>query len=200
MKKFSYDPDSYGCSQEQLFTPPGTFEKDKLALDFPKSGGLALKKVGVTPTYQMVQAARASCDLANVIESVQHPNQFDVLNQEGLNEVVVDFTGASNLGDLYVATKRIENSFYDLPLEVREEFNGDLKQFVREIGTQSYHDKLQAGFDRYNGITHSNIQAGTQQQPPTPSVSQKPLLNRVEDKVMDGISGFVNGVNGKDDE
>lgn len=174
MKIFKYSDEGYGCSQEQLFTPEGTFEKDKLVLDFPRTGGLSLKKVGITPTYEMVQAARSQCDLANVIESVHHPNQFDVLDQEGLNEVVVDFTGATNLGDLYVATKRIENTFFDLPLEVRENFGGDLKQFVRELGTQSYHDKVQDGFDRYHGITHSNIQAGTEVQPPAPSVVQPP--------------------------
>lgn len=195
MRKFNYSEDFYGCSDEQPFTPSGTFEKDKLALDFPKHGGLALKKVGTVPTYQMVQAAKASCDLVNVIESVSHPNQFDVLDQEGLNEVVVDFTGASNLGDLYVATKRIENTFYDLPLEVREEFNGDLKQFVREIGTQSYHDKIQSGYDKFRGITHTNIQAGVSSDPPVPSV-QSPVAS-VVDKMQAVISDFVNG---KDDE
>lgn len=192
MKKFSYNPDSYGCSQEQLFTDCGTMECDKFALDFPKTGGLSLKKVGITPTYQMIQAAKASCDLVNVIESVQHPNQFDVLDQEGLNEVVVDFTGASNLGDLYVATKRIENTFYDLPLEVREEFGSDLKQFVRELGTQAYHDKVQKGFDRFNGITHAQIQAGTETQPPIPVVSQP--VNGVVSQPVDGV------VSGKENE
>lgn len=180
MKRFKYADEGCGCPQEQLYTPSGTFEKDKLALDFPKYGGLALKKVGTIPTYQMVQAAKASCDLVNVIESVAHPNQFDVLNQEGLNEVVMDFTGASNLGDLYMATKRIENSFYDLPLEVREEFGSDLKQFVREIGTQSFHDKVSSGMDRYNGFTHSNIQAGTEIEPPVPSVPQPQMLSGVD--------------------
>lgn len=166
-----YDSFLYGCSFEHPFTCCGTFEHDKLSLDFPETGGLSLKKVGVVPTYEMIQAARSDCDLANVIESVGHPNQYDVLDIDGLNEIVVDFTGASNLGDLYVATKRIENSFYDLPLEVREQFGSDLKQFVRQLGTPEYHDKMQKGFDKFNGVTHSNIQSGVDSQPPTPSVS-----------------------------
>ena len=107
--------------------------------------------------YDKIQASRVNCDLANVLEDVVHTNQYSVLDIDSLNDVVADFTTVSNLGELYSGTKRLENAFYDLPIEVREEFNSDLKQFVRGIGTPDFHDKLEKGYERFNGTYHPDL-------------------------------------------
>lgn len=138
------------------FSEKGTQTVDTFVLDFPDRGGVCLKKTGEKPLYEMIQANLVNCDLQNVIESCVHSNQYAVCTQENLNTMIADFTGVTNLGDLYAGTKRMENTWKDLPLEVRESFDGDIKKFIRGIGTSDFNEKVATGFDNFYKSMNKN--------------------------------------------
>lgn len=146
---YSHDDEFNSCCGERVI--------DKFVLDFPDRGGVCLKKCGEIPLYDMIQANRVNCDFAAVMENIVKNDPTSVLDVNSLNDVVADFTTVTNLGELYSSTKRIENAFYDLPLEVRQEFNSDLKQFVRSIGTDDFNSKVEAGYAKFNGTYHSDL-------------------------------------------
>ena len=141
---------------DKKFTDVGSKTIPTFVLDFPERGGLALKKTGEKPIYDMIQANLVNCDLQNVIESCVHSNQFAVCTQDNLNTMVADFTGVTNLGDLYVGAKRMENTWKELPLEVRESFGSDLKSFIRTMGTEDWNTKVTDGFNRFNDTIKKN--------------------------------------------
>ena len=132
-----------------FYSNHGTRVVPEYVLDFPERGGVALKQVGEKPIYEIIQSNLANCDLANVIESCFHSNQCMAVTPDSLNEMIADFTGLTNLGEFYSGTKRMENTWKNLPLEVRESFDGDIKKFIRGIGTDEFRGKVADGFNKY---------------------------------------------------
>lgn len=167
-----YDKPLY-CHDDRFCCSAGEHVIDKMILDYPSTGGVALKKVGEIPIYEQIQAARVDCDLESVLQSCVHTNQASVLDMDSLNDLVVDFTTVTNLGELYSSTKRIENTFYDLPIEVREQFNSDIKQFIREIGSDDFDRKVTSGFDAFNGSYHQHL---NELNPSTSNGSVEPVV------------------------
>lgn len=178
-------------SDDRYYSIAGDRVIDKFALDFPDRGGLALKKIGEKPIYELIQSERANCDLQAVLESCVHSNQYSVLGQDSLNDLVCDFTTCTNLGELYAGTKRIENAFYDLPIEVRENFDSDLKKFVRAIGTDDFNNLVSDGYNRFFGRYHDNINASDVVDTP-----DNPVLGgtTVSDSILDNSDNFESEV------
>lgn len=135
---------------ERYFSNPGTDTIPTYVLDFPARGGVALIETGEKSIYEMIQANLVNCDLQSVIESCVHSNQLAVYNRDDVKTLIADFTGVDNLADLYVGMKRVENTWDGLPIEVREQFDSDIKKFTRGIGTSEFEDKLSTGFGKYN--------------------------------------------------
>ena len=168
--------DSIYAHEDEYITPCGSRVIDSYVLDFPDAGGVALKKCGEKNIYEMIQANLVNCDLQSVIEACGHSNQYSTTTHDGLDTLIADFTGATNLGDLYVGAKRMENTWKDLPLEVREEFGSDIKNFIRGIGTADFNESVSRGFDKYN---NSLKKVAIQEPSVPPSQPQNTPLNDV---------------------
>lgn len=163
--------------ESDFHSEKGTKEIPTYVLDFPDRGGVCLKKTGVNPIYEMIQANLNNCDLNNVIESCVHSNQYAVCTQENLNTMIADYTGITNLGDLYSATKRMEHTWSELPLEVRESFDSDIKKFIRGFGSNEFMDKVETGYKNFYGNINKNTMVDVE--PPT----QVPTVPDVVDKI-----------------
>ena len=173
--------DSVVCSE------PGTRTVPTFVLDYPERGGVALKKTGEKPLYDMIQANLVNCDLQNVLESCVHSNQYAVVTQDNLNTMIADFTGMTNLGDFYAGTKRMEHTWKELPLEVRESFDGDIKKFIRGIGTDDFRDKVANGFNKFqksikkNTITEVVPSVTDETSTPTPTPTPTPAPDKKDE-------------------
>lgn len=138
----------------------GSAEVPEYHIDFPPAGGVRLKQTGIIPLYEKIQANLANCDLKNVIDSCIHSNQYAVCTSENLNSLVADFTSLHNLGDIYAASRRMEHTWHDLPIEVREQFNSDFGVFINGIGTEEFDEKLNVGYSNFNETIRKNNVVG----------------------------------------
>lgn len=145
---FKYECPLY-THKSDLFSENGTNEVPEYILDFPERGGVCLKEIGIKPIYEIIQANISNCDLTNVIESCVHSNQYAVCNQENLNSIITDYVGLTDLGELFAASKRMERTWKELPLEVRESFGSDMKSFIREMGSDAFNEKITSGYDKF---------------------------------------------------
>ena len=169
--------------ESDFFSEKGTKEIPTYVLDFPDRGGVCLKKTGIKPIYEMIQAILVNCDLQNVIESCVHSNQYSVVTEDNLNTMVADYTGITDLGELYSATKRLEYTWKELPLEVRESFDSDKKKFIKSFGTDEFKDKVTNGYKNFYGSVNKNTIVDVK--PPTEINSNSPDLFKDIDKTVD---------------
>lgn len=169
--------------EDVKFSDKGTKVVPTYILDFPDRGGVCLRKTGEKPIYEMIQANLVNCDLQNVIESCVHSNQYAVCTQDNLNTLIADFTGVSNLAYLYAGTKRMENTWRDLPLEVRESFDSDIKKFIRSIGTSEFDEKVSLGYEKFNENIYKNMSTKIALPIETPPIETPPKETEVKSEV-----------------
>lgn len=150
-------------SDKRYYSRSGDKILPKFVLDFPETGGVCLKKCGEIDHYTLIQKRRVDCDISKVLESVVKNEPQSVVDMESLNTLVADFVTVNNLGELYNATKRIETTWDDTPLEVRQQFGSDIRQFIRQMGTDDWIQKVSDGYNDFNGVYHE-----------TPGLTNKP--------------------------
>lgn len=178
------------CDDGIFYSVTGEREEDEFMLDYPDRGGVALKKIGVKPVYAKIQAEKVNCDLQSVLESVVHESQSSVIDLGTMNDIIADFTIPKSLGDLYSGMKEVENTWSQLPLEVRESFNSDVRSFVRDIGSDDFNAKVSAGYKSFydkcskrvlvnNDVNVSNSQVVDQTDHPD-MIDVKSLIKEVE--------------------
>lgn len=182
---FKYNKPLYH-HESDFFSEKGTKEIPTFVLDFPDRGGVCLKQTGTKPIYEMIQANLVNCDLQNVIESCVHSNQYAVCTEENLNTMVADYTGITNLGELYAATKRMEHTWSELPLEVREEFGSDTKNFIRSFGTDEFRDKVSNGYKNFYGNINKNTIVDVK--PPNEDNVTPPIVDKEKGTVVKEVN------------
>lgn len=111
-------------------TPGQTFNKDEIFII--KAG----KKINM---YQMIQEAREDTEIYPTIE------KYGTIEKLKLNteEVYADVSNAMNLRNALDKSREIENVWYNLPLETRQEFNHSPKEFA-ERGYDWLNKKIEA--------------------------------------------------------
>lgn len=172
----------YHCRSGEKILP-------KYVLDFPEKGGVCLKQCGEIDHYTLIQKRRVDCDIAKVLESVVKNEPQSVVDMDSLNTLVADFVTVNNLGELYNATKRIETTWDDTPLEVRQQFDGDIRKFVRSIGTEDWNQKVSAGYQEFRGKYH--VTPGLTNKPDVP-VYNPDNNTFIDQKVSDQSSNVSN--------
>lgn len=108
------------------------FDKEKICIE--KYG----KKINV---YDMIQEAREDTEIYPTLEKYGCIDKM-MLNRE---DVYTDYTELQKMRDLRGIKEyqiKANNMFYNLPLEVRKEFNNDINKFTKEA--DEYIKKLKA--------------------------------------------------------
>lgn len=147
---------------------PGTEEVDEFVIDYPSKGGVRLKKVGTIPLYKQIQANKANCDLASVLETCIHENQLAVCSSDDITSAIADFSGMTSMAEIYSGMKHVEEVWKKTPLEVRELFNGSKTNFVASIGDDDFMSKIDSGFTNYYGNISKRLDSNS-----------KPIINTV---------------------
>lgn len=139
----------------------GSRMKKKFLLQFNERGEQCLVEVGQHNLYEEIQSYRESTDLAYILSRLD-PEQVNGIVSEDysamLSSDVLDVTQLpTNLGDMLNLSKRGEQLFNSLPVQVREEFNFSLHNFLREFGTQNFMERI----ERLNSKMFPNVSRET---------------------------------------
>lgn len=115
--------------------PTGTRFDNTYEMKIDAHGHKVLKRSGQTDRYAKIQAHKDECDIEVILKrATLDPT---VLNQR-LGQYG-DFTDApKTLADAQNMMIALENSFKELPLDVREKFDFSLEKFIHDAGSKQW--------------------------------------------------------------
>lgn len=125
----------------------GSYLRPVYHLEYDEHGTETLVQIGVHDQYKEIQSYRDGCDLAMILSRLDKASvngmmstyQFDdILSGEVLD--VFDFP--KNPGEMLNLAKKGEQLFQGLPVEVREAFDFNSRNFISSFGTQRFADKM----------------------------------------------------------
>lgn len=122
------------------FTPHGSIYLNTYQEEINKKGKLSLKKTGQTNIDELIQQDLESTKIENILHAVAMGDLNALKQREG---TYVDATTLPHsLMEAQNLVIRLKDEFYDLPLEVRKLFDNSPEQYVSEMGTNTYLEKM----------------------------------------------------------
>lgn len=118
-------------------TPHGTRYLNKyIECINKKTGKKELELKGKTNVYEIIQADAESTKIENILHAVA---MGDLSALKARETIYADATTMpNNLRDVNDLVIRAKDEFYELPLDVRKEFNNDPDQYISLMGTKEY--------------------------------------------------------------
>lgn len=153
--------DSYG--HDPVYSVPGDPIKPVYSSYFDENGDIVVEITGKTDFQAMINSHRESCDLKAMIA------RYELGDPNALNNVPGMFFDASDMpktyAEMFNRVKEAEDTFYNLPADIKEVFDNNPVKFFTEFGTEEATKKL-AKLDRYNvpdkeSEVKSNANVGT---------------------------------------
>lgn len=126
--------------RERFFTPSGTKFLDTYQEEINKKGHLHLIKIGQTNVYEKIQADLESTRIENILHQVAM-GDLSVLNQR--ETLYVDSTNMpKNLMEAQNIVIKAKAEFEQMPQEVREIFHNSPEEYVSEMGSKEFLNKM----------------------------------------------------------
>lgn len=105
-----------------------------------EKGRLCLEKVGERNVYDEIQADADSADIKKILQAVARGDLSALQQREA---VYADSTTLpKTMMELQNFIIKTKNEFYDMPLEVRKLFDNSPEEFVAQMGTPEYLEKM----------------------------------------------------------
>lgn len=105
-----------------------------------KTGMKELVKTGETNIYEMIQADLESTKIENILHQVAM-GDLQALNQRDMT--YADATAMpKNLMEAQNLVLKMQAEFEKMPIEVRKEFNNSAEQYISEMGTPEFQEKM----------------------------------------------------------
>lgn len=128
-------------TQKRFHTPSGTgYENTYQEQIDKKTGRKILVKIGKTCVYDKIQEDLESSKIENII------HRLAMHDLSVLKEAAISYADADNFPkDLREAQDiviRAKQEFEKFPIEVKRQFNNSPEQYVSEMGTQKFFDKM----------------------------------------------------------
>ena len=121
-------------------TPEGTRYLNKYQEHIGKDGQVELEKIGETCIYDMIQSHLEETKIENILHAVAM-GDINALNQREI--FYADATVMpKTLMEVQNIVVKAKAEFETFPLEVRELFNNSCEQYVSEMGTESFLEKM----------------------------------------------------------
>lgn len=122
------------------FTPEGTHYINTYQESLDDLGRLTLDRTGQTNVYEKIQEEHESTKIETILHSVAM-GDLDALKQR--EATYCDATTLPHsLREAQDLVIRLRDEFYNLPLEVRKEFSNSPEQYVSEMGTKEFLEKM----------------------------------------------------------
>lgn len=127
--------------RKRYFTPAGSrYETTYQEEIEKKSGKKHLVPTGKTCVYNLIQADLEQSKIENIIHKLAL-GDYSVLREAKLTYVDAD-DFPKNLMEAQNIVIKAKSEFDKLPAEVRKEFNNSAEQYVSEMGTKEWIDKI----------------------------------------------------------
>lgn len=121
-------------------TPAGNHYINTYQEQLNKKGFKELVKTGNHDVYAEIQSDAESCKIENILHAVAMGDLSALQQREA---TYCDCTTMpKNLLEAQNLVIRAKDEFYKMPLEVRKEFNNDPEQYVSEMGTNIFLEKM----------------------------------------------------------
>lgn len=121
-------------------SPSGSHYENKYAEELDEYGKKHLAVVGKINIYEKIQRDMESCDIYNILNRVAHGDLSALNQREG---TYIDCTNMpTTLMEYQNIVLKAKAEFYELPVEVRKQFDNSPEMYVSEMGTQAFLDKL----------------------------------------------------------
>lgn len=125
---------------DHTFTPEGTKYINTYEECIDDKGRLTLEKNGQTNVYAMIQEEHDATKIETILHAVAM-GDLDALKQR--EATYCDATTLPHsLREAQDLVIRLRDEFYELPLEVRKEFDNSPEQYVSEMGTKEFLEKM----------------------------------------------------------
>lgn len=121
-------------------TPSGTEYINTYQEQLNKKGFKELVKIGKHNVYEEIQLDADSCKIENILHAVAM-GDLAALNQREATYCDTT-TMPKTLMEAQNLVIRAKDEFYKMPLEVRKEFSNDPDQYVSEMGTNEFLEKM----------------------------------------------------------
>lgn len=105
-----------------------------------KKGRITLIKTGETCVYDRIQADAESCKIENILHAVAM-GDLNALNQREATYCDAT-TMPKSLMEAQNLVIRLKDEFYQMPLEVRKEFGNSPEEYVEQMGTKEFMEKM----------------------------------------------------------
>lgn len=105
-----------------------------------KKGKLCLEHTGETNVYEKIQIDAESVKIENILHRVAM-GDLSALNQREATYVDAT-TMPKTLMEAQNLIIRAKDEFYKMPLEVRKEFNNSPEEYVEQMGTKEFLEKM----------------------------------------------------------
>lgn len=121
---------------EQRPTNAGRKEKNTYSIKMDDRGHKSVVCTGATDTYAKIQEAAEDCKVENIIKRFKDGN---TLNDPKYNPVFADITNMpKTLAEAHTLITNIEESFANLPLDVRRMYDHSSAKFVADYGSERW--------------------------------------------------------------
>lgn len=118
-------------------TNPGSKMEDVWALRLTDTGQEEYYIKGQTNIYERIQMFRDECDLEQILIRCTQTGDFSLLNSK--QPLYADFEDMpDNIFDAHRKIKQAQETFLNLPLNIREEYDNNFDKFLAEIGTDKW--------------------------------------------------------------
>lgn len=125
---------------ERNFTPHGSIYLDTYQETLDDLGRLTLEKTGKTNIYEKIQEEHEATKVETILHAVAM-GDLEALRQR--ESTYCDATTMPHsLREAQDLVIRMKDEFYNLPLEVRKEFSNSPEQYVSEMGTKEFLEKM----------------------------------------------------------
>ena len=101
---------------------------------------MTIERIGQTNIYEQIQEEHDATKIENILHSVAMGDLAALQQREAT--YCDTTTMPKNLREAQDLVIRLKDEFYDLPLEVRKEFGNSPEQYVSEMGTKEYLEKM----------------------------------------------------------
>lgn len=132
----AYDYDNFKGLPFSYKTETGGPMKNEYSYKVDSFGRKVLEKTGESNLYEMIQLSLEDTKIENILArcaagdtSMLHPNGGQYLDTTEL---------PNNLIEAKQAMQQLENTWQDLPMDIKNKYNNDLDQFIGQSGTEGW--------------------------------------------------------------
>lgn len=133
------NPNACVPAPNDFVSNPGTQYEIEYSSKVMPDGTIVLKESGKIDIKQMINAQRETTDIAYIMNAIENGDS-SMINPNGFYGDMTAFP--KTYAEVLQLRIDAENSFYDLPVDVRKKFDNDFNQYFATAGTDEWKEKL----------------------------------------------------------